>query len=173
MNTSIIFRTIHKISDVLDPEIGGIYCESSSGSQYIYDGKSFRLVYTKSIRYSRPYEGLILGSSISVSNRIRLILLTNKSLKDEVKSKISSILLTKKDIVVTTRDQRILRLMDISKCGDNLTGSIVEFKVNKLHDVGTSLIRMFVPNNTPTNIDIYEVLMSNINELMKIVYDNT
>lgn len=108
-----------------------------------------------------------------MSNRIRLILLTNKSLKDEVKSKISSILLTKKDIVVTTRDQRILRLMDISKCGDNLTGSIVEFKVNKLHDVGTSLIRMFVPNNTPTNIDIYEVLMSNINELMKRVYDNT
>lgn len=175
MNTSITFRTIHKISDVLDPEIGGIYCESSSGSQYIYDGKSFIKLNGRDIEYpSSFHRTLVFDNKYSILKCIRLTLLTNECLKNsKFGSKIYRVLLTRRFIQIITSDQYMIELMNVDKYSDNLVGSLVDLKASRISDMSSCLVRMYVPNNTPTNIDIYEVLMNNINELMRSVYDNT
>lgn len=171
---SIIFRTIHKISDVLDPKVGEIYCESPSGNQYVYDGKNFLKFSEKDTRYSGSLpRDLIFDDSISTLDRIRLTLFTNWRLKDsKFESKISSILLTKKSIRITTRDQYLIELLDVSKYTNNLVGSIAEFKVSR-STKEISLVQVFVFKDAPTSIDIYEELMNNIGELMRRMYDNT
>lgn len=175
MNTSITFRTIHKISDVLDPEIGGIYYESSSGSQYIYDGKSFIKLNGRDTEYPRSFHRtLVFDNKYSILKCIRLTLLTNECLKgSKLGSMISNIRLTRRYIQITTRDRYFIELTDINKYSDNLIGSIAEFMVSRSHHTGFLQFQLYVPNNTPTNIDIYEVLMNNIDKLMRSVYDNT